>query len=135
MNKLIELQKYMKNLLDNSKANKMIETSILEILKICSTKKNMLINQIKSEKVKLSKSQQRPVKIKMKMKKIGLIFCMFILLSINCFELKWTDKWKNSQSFKWLSRTLKLLLEYLTHNLWYQNILQKKQFMESYLEK
>jgi hypothetical protein len=88
MNKLIELQKYMKNLLDNSKANKMIETSILEILKICSTKKNMLINQIKSEKVKLSKSQQRPVKIKMKMKKIGLIFCMFILLSINCFELK-----------------------------------------------
>lgn len=48
----------------------------------------MLINLIKLEKVKFNKLPQKQAKIKIKVKKIGLVFYMFIHLLINYLELK-----------------------------------------------
>ena len=61
----------------------MIDNNILIIYKKCYIKDNMLLNLIKLEKIKFNKLLLKPVKIKTKAKKIGLIYYMFIHLLIN----------------------------------------------------
>jgi hypothetical protein len=74
--KQTELLKFIRNLWSNFNLNKPKDKPISKILTTCSIKKLWSINQMKCVKIKSNKLLSKPCKTKIKMRKIGQIFCM-----------------------------------------------------------